>query len=105
MPSPRAHHFARHPAGPPPVFIGFGSLVMDKPEQLSKRIVDAVTETGLRAIIQRGWGKLGSHLKPEEVPKEVGGGGRDSQASTTHQWVRQGNLPCHGANFRQQPPA
>jgi UDP:flavonoid glycosyltransferase YjiC (YdhE family) len=41
------------------VYIGFGSLVVDKPAALTQSFVDALTRTGLRAIIQRGWGGLG----------------------------------------------
>ncbi len=44
-------------AGPPPVYIGFGSLVVDNPTQLTNQFLQAIERTGLRAIIQRGWGE------------------------------------------------
>ncbi|GFH06200.1 glyco_transf_28 domain-containing protein [Haematococcus lacustris] len=43
-------------AGPPPVYIGFGSLVVDDPNELTAMFMSALRRTGLRAIIQRGWG-------------------------------------------------
>ncbi|KAL4973118.1 hypothetical protein BDW66DRAFT_162365 [Aspergillus desertorum] len=45
--------------GPPPVYIGFGSIVIDDPERFTRTILDAVRPLGVRAIISRGWSKLG----------------------------------------------
>lgn len=47
-------------AGPPPVYIGFGSIVVDDPDSLTKMIFDAVKETGVRALVSKGWGGLGA---------------------------------------------
>ncbi|KAI0468496.1 hypothetical protein F4859DRAFT_506068 [Xylaria cf. heliscus] len=47
-------------AGPPPVYIGFGSIVVDDPNQLTRMIFDAVAETGVRALVSKGWGGLGA---------------------------------------------
>ncbi|KOS44960.1 hypothetical protein ACN38_g4073 [Penicillium nordicum] len=46
-------------AGPPPVYFGFGSIVLEDPAQITKTILQTVQETGVRAIISRGWSKLG----------------------------------------------
>ncbi|OBS22760.1 hypothetical protein FPOA_09088 [Fusarium poae] len=46
-------------SGPPPVYIGFGSIVIDNPERLTATIREAVRATGTRAIVSRGWSKLG----------------------------------------------
>lgn len=47
-------------AGPPPIYIGFGSIVVDDPAGLTKTIVDAVGRLkGVRAIVSKGWGGLG----------------------------------------------
>jgi len=46
-------------SGPPPIYIGFGSIVIDDPEKLTATILDAVRATGTRAIVSRGWSKLG----------------------------------------------
>jgi hypothetical protein len=55
------------PAGPAPIYIGFGSLVVGDPAKLTKQFMDAIQHTGLRAIIQRGWGGLGAGIKPGQV--------------------------------------
>ncbi|OTB17502.1 glycosyltransferase family 1 protein [Daldinia sp. EC12] len=47
-------------AGPPPVYIGFGSIVVDDPNGLTRTIFDAVAETGVRALVSKGWGGLGA---------------------------------------------
>ncbi|RMJ17627.1 hypothetical protein CDV36_002667 [Fusarium kuroshium] len=45
-------------AGPPPVYIGFGSIVLDNPEKIINIILEAVRVTNTRAIISRGWSDL-----------------------------------------------
>jgi len=45
-------------AGPPPVFIGFGSMAPGQGEQLSQVVADAVTQAGVRAVVQAGWAGL-----------------------------------------------
>ncbi|KAK4140289.1 glycosyltransferase [Dichotomopilus funicola] len=47
-------------AGPPPVYIGFGSIVVDDPDGLTQTIFDAVIRSGVRAIVSKGWGGFGS---------------------------------------------
>ncbi|KAI0839226.1 glycosyltransferase family 1 protein [Hypoxylon sp. FL0890] len=47
-------------AGPPPIYIGFGSIVVDDPNGLTRTIFDAVAETGVRALVSKGWGGLGA---------------------------------------------
>ncbi|KAK6187985.1 hypothetical protein LQW54_013583, partial [Pestalotiopsis sp. IQ-011] len=46
-------------AGPPPVYIGFGSIVIDEPEVTTRLLLEAVKNAGVRALISRGWSKLG----------------------------------------------
>ncbi|KAG9229897.1 glycosyltransferase family 1 protein [Amylocarpus encephaloides] len=46
-------------AGPPPVYIGFGSIVVDDPNAMTKMIFEAVEKTGCRALVSKGWGGLG----------------------------------------------
>jgi len=45
--------------GSTPVYIGFGSIVIDDPEQLNAVLVEAVRSVGVRAVISKGWSKLG----------------------------------------------
>lgn len=40
-------------AGPPPVYIGFGSIVVKNPEALTKLIFDAVAILGIRALVSK----------------------------------------------------
>jgi UDP:flavonoid glycosyltransferase YjiC (YdhE family) len=54
-------------AGPPPVYIGFGSIVVDHPEQLTALIYGAVKRAGVRALVSQGWGGLGGDKPPEGV--------------------------------------
>ncbi|KAL8893975.1 MAG: hypothetical protein Q9192_004742 [Flavoplaca navasiana] len=46
--------------GPPPVYIGFGSIVVDDPNAMTKLIFEAVELTGQRALVSKGWGGLGA---------------------------------------------
>src|SRR3954470_3265699 len=45
-------------AGAPPVYVGFGSIVLDDPERVVRTILDAVRAAGVRAIISKGWSQL-----------------------------------------------
>ncbi len=56
-------------AGPPPVYIGFGSIVVDNPNALTRTIFDAVSIAGVRALVSKGWGGLGTDAvgKPDDV--------------------------------------
>ncbi|GAM87287.1 hypothetical protein ANO11243_053090 [Dothideomycetidae sp. 11243] len=53
--------------GPPPVYIGFGSIVVDDPNKLTTMVLEAVKQTGVRALVSKGWGNLGGHDIPENV--------------------------------------
>ncbi|KAH6608969.1 glycosyltransferase family 28 [Trichoderma cornu-damae] len=46
-------------AGPPPVYIGFGSVVVDDPNAMTRLILDAIHLAGVRALVSKGWGGLG----------------------------------------------
>lgn len=45
--------------GPTPIYVGFGSIVVDDPIKLTKVVFEAIKKTGQRAIVSRGWGNLG----------------------------------------------
>ncbi|GJC83735.1 sterol 3-beta-glucosyltransferase UGT80A2 [Colletotrichum liriopes] len=51
-------------AGPPPIYVGFGSIVVGGIEGLMTMVLSAIRATGVRAIISRGW----SNLTGEESP-------------------------------------
>lgn len=46
-------------AGPPPVFVGFGSTATDKGAELGKTIVAAAEAADVRVVMQSGWAQLG----------------------------------------------
>lgn len=54
-------------AGPAPIYIGFGSIVVDHPAELTKMIFNAIKRTGVRALVSKGWGGLGEDTPPEGV--------------------------------------
>ncbi|TVY18886.1 Sterol 3-beta-glucosyltransferase UGT80B1 [Lachnellula arida] len=56
-------------AGPPPVYIGFGSIVVEDPNAMTKLIFEAVEKTGQRALVSKGWGGFGGDelSKPDGV--------------------------------------
>jgi len=45
--------------GPQPIYIGFGSIVIEDPKALTDTILQALKLTGTRALVSRGWSKLG----------------------------------------------
>ena len=47
-------------AGPPPVYIGFGSIVLDDPDGMTRLIFEAIKQTGQRALVSKGWGGFGA---------------------------------------------
>ncbi|KAK5114614.1 hypothetical protein LTR85_010191 [Meristemomyces frigidus] len=46
-------------AGEPPVYIGFGSIVVDDPNALTDMIIEGAKMAGVRVLINKGWGGLG----------------------------------------------
>ncbi|MFI7603196.1 glycosyltransferase [Actinoplanes sp. NPDC049681] len=45
-------------AGPPPVFVGFGSMAPGHGERLAEPVLAAVRSAGVRAVVQAGWSGL-----------------------------------------------
>ncbi|WVQ94968.1 hypothetical protein IAU59_002059 [Kwoniella sp. CBS 9459] len=54
-------------AGDPPIYIGFGSVVVEDATAMTKTIFEAVEGAGVRALVSAGWGGLGGC----DVPKNV----------------------------------
>jgi UDP:flavonoid glycosyltransferase YjiC (YdhE family) len=54
-------------SGPPPVFVGFGSMPMRDPERTTAIVLDALKQCGQRAVLGAGWGGMGQR----ELPKHV----------------------------------
>jgi sterol 3beta-glucosyltransferase len=45
-------------AGPPPVYVGFGSMVSQDPERVTRTVAAALEQRGQRGILMTGWGGL-----------------------------------------------
>jgi UDP:flavonoid glycosyltransferase YjiC (YdhE family) len=54
-------------AGPPPVYAGFGSMVMKDPQVTVNAVLEAVAKSNARAVIAAGW----SGYKPGKLPDNV----------------------------------
>ncbi|KAG0651468.1 UDP-glucose:sterol glucosyltransferase 80A2 [Hyphodiscus hymeniophilus] len=66
-------------AGDPPVYIGFGSIVVDDPDKFTKMIFEAVKKAGVRALVSKGWGGLGDE---DNTPDSV-----YMLENTPHDWL------------------
>ncbi len=53
--------------GPPPVYVGFGSMRPPDPRRFTEVVLEGVRMAGVRAVLARGWGGL----DPEGVPDGV----------------------------------
>ncbi|KLT46416.1 UDP-Glycosyltransferase/glycogen phosphorylase [Cutaneotrichosporon oleaginosum] len=54
-------------AGLPPIYIGFGSIVVKDPDALTHTILEAVKRSGVRALLSAGWSDLGGLDIPDSV--------------------------------------
>jgi UDP:flavonoid glycosyltransferase YjiC (YdhE family) len=54
-------------SGSPPVYAGFGSMVMKDPQATIDAVVEAVSTNNMRAVIAAGWGGL----KPKNLPSNI----------------------------------
>ncbi len=54
-------------SGPPPIFIGFGSMTIKDTQKTTRIILEALKLTNQRAIMHRGWSDLGDQDLPESV--------------------------------------
>ena len=66
-------------AGEPPVYIGFGSIVVDDPDKFTSLIFEAVQKAGVRALVSKGWGGLGDE---DNTPDNI-----YMLENTPHDWL------------------
>ena len=66
-------------AGEPPVYIGFGSIVVDDPDKFTSLIFEAVKKAGVRALVSKGWGGLGDE---DNTPDNI-----YMLENTPHDWL------------------
>jgi UDP:flavonoid glycosyltransferase YjiC (YdhE family) len=65
--------------GEPPVYIGFGSIVVDDPNKFTELIFEAVKLAGVRALVSKGWGGFGSN---RDAPDNI-----YMLENTPHDWL------------------
>ncbi|WP_136658917.1 glycosyltransferase [Nitratireductor sp. XY-223] len=53
--------------GPPPIYIGFGSMSGRNPKRLAAAVVEALRKTGQRGILASGWGGLEARDLPDSI--------------------------------------
>ena len=51
--------------GPPPVFAGFGSMPLRDADRVTELVLEALRQSGQRAIVHAGWGGVGGRALPE----------------------------------------
>ncbi|CAA9381011.1 MAG: UDP-glucose:sterol glucosyltransferase, partial [uncultured Chloroflexia bacterium] len=54
-------------SGPPPVYVGFGSMSGNKAKQRARIVIDALVQSGQRGILASGWGGLDASDVPENI--------------------------------------
>jgi sterol 3beta-glucosyltransferase len=54
-------------AGPPPVYLGFGSMLTSETERITRTVIEALSRTRQRAVITRGWNRLEETGLPEHI--------------------------------------
>jgi len=54
-------------AGPPPVYVGFGSMAGRDPEATARIVVEALRRAGCRGVLARGWGGIAASDLPETI--------------------------------------
>lgn len=54
-------------AGPPPVYVGFGSMPGENAAQLTQRVIAALRATGKRGVLATGWGGLAQAEDAEDI--------------------------------------
>lgn len=56
-------------AGATPIYVGFGSIVVDDQTKLTNIVFEAIKNAGQRAIISKGWGTFG--VDEADVPENI----------------------------------
>ena len=59
------HSFLQN--GPPPIYIGFGSIVIEDPPAMTATLIKAIKSWGGRALISRGWSNLGDAESDDQI--------------------------------------
>jgi len=65
-------------SGPPPIYVGFGSMTSQNPEQLTRIVLQAAEKSGQRILLATGWGGLA----PTKLPSYA-----YALQSAPHDWL------------------
>lgn len=84
-------------AGPPPIYIGFGSIVIDDPTKLTKILFDTIKRMGQRALVSAGWGNVGM-VDNIEVPDNI-----RLVGSLPHDWLFRRLADVYSVQPKQSP--
>ncbi len=55
--------------GPPPVYVGFGSMAGRRPQRLTRIVIAALQQARLRGVLATGWGGLDADRLPDTIFK------------------------------------
>jgi UDP:flavonoid glycosyltransferase YjiC (YdhE family) len=66
-PTPELRDFLA--AGPPPIYVGFGSMLTGRTDSLTQVVLEAIRRSGRRAIVATGWGAL--QPRGADAPEDV----------------------------------
>lgn len=87
---------------PKPLYIGFGSVVVQDPEEMTRTIIEACRKAGVRAILSKGWsGRMTKNYEQFEFPDFI-----FPVNSVPHDWLfpRVAGVVHHGS-FNHSIPA
>jgi sterol 3beta-glucosyltransferase len=90
-------------SGPPPLFIGFGSMLSSDPEATTRLVLEAIERGGVRAVVQTGWAGLSAEGAPANVAF-VGGVPHDWLFARVAGAVHHGGAGTTAASFRAGVP-
>ncbi|KAG8700962.1 hypothetical protein FRC09_005646, partial [Ceratobasidium sp. 395] len=77
-------------AGEAPIYVGFGSIVLDDPQQITKSVLAAIALCGVRAVISPGWGGLDKSMIESAGPNMFALG------NVPHDWLfERVSAVCH----------
>ena len=91
--------------GEPPVYFGFGSIFGRDPKRVTRIILDAVRQTGVRAIFAAGWGGLDPNVAaPSESVMFIDGAPHDWLFPRVAAVVHHGGCGTTAAGLRAGKP-
>ncbi|WP_199351087.1 glycosyltransferase [Haliangium ochraceum] len=89
-------------AGPPPVYVGFGSMVSKDPEALAELVVEALRLAGVRGVLGAGWAGLAADADGVVAVRDIPYGWLFPQMAAV---VHHGGAGTTAAGFRAGVPS